>query len=192
MRRILIPVAAVLLASACTNNTPSTPAASSPSTASSSQAKGSIGGAPTPSGRLVAAIPVARLPYKPDPGMPALDPVKVLKTAADPCTIPADNSGEEAQLLGATAGGPGTVHVSFSFSNPCDKPVVYSYKVTAAIGSAKGKQAGGGGEGATRTIPPGQTIKVVVPVDVSQDLTPAQEKRLWVGCTEIGKQDAGN
>ncbi|MFD8739405.1 hypothetical protein ACFV06_31465 [Streptomyces sp. NPDC059618] len=188
MRRILIPVAAVLLASACTNTTPSTPAGSSPSATNSSQAKGLIGGAPTPSGRLVAAIPAARLPYKPDPGMPALDAVKVIKTAADSCAIPADNSGEEAQLLGATAGGPGTVNVTFSFSNPCSKPVVYSYKITAAIGSAKGEQAGGGGEGATRAIPPGQTIKAVVPVDVSEDLTPAQEKQLWVGCTEIGKQ----
>ncbi|MFF1743523.1 hypothetical protein [Streptomyces mirabilis] len=194
MRRILIPIAAILLASACSTKPAAAPPASSDPTAPSSASsgpKGLTGGAPSPRGRLVVAIPAERLPYKPDAGMPALDDVRVIKTAADPCAIPADNSGEQAQLIGASSGGPGTVNVTFSFTNPCSKPVVFGYKVTAAIGSAKGDQAGGGAEGTTQKIEPGRTVKAVVPVDVSTDLTAAQQKRLWVGCTEIGKQDPG-
>ncbi|MFH9938544.1 hypothetical protein ACH4OT_04375 [Streptomyces murinus] len=189
MRRIILSATAVLLATACSSqaaDTP-TPAPSTPA-ARSSGSKGLTGGAPKPHGKLVVAIPAAQLPYKPDAGMPALDDVRVIKTATDSCTIPADDSGEEVQLLGASDGGPGTVNVSFSFTNPCSKPVVYNYKVTAALGSAKGAQAGGGAEGTTRTIEPGKTVKAVVPVDVSEDLTPEQQKQLWVGCTEIGKQ----
>ncbi|MFF2511675.1 hypothetical protein [Streptomyces sp. NPDC058086] len=196
VRRILIPVAAILLVSACSGQRAVTQPASSEPTASrsasaSSGQKGLIGGAPSPRGRLVVAIPAERLPYKPDAGMPALDDVRVIKTAADPCAIPADNSGEQAQLIGASSGGPGTVNVMFSFTNPCAKPVVFGYKVTAAIGSAKGDQAGGGAEGTTQKIEPGRTVKAVVPVDVSTNLTAAQQKQLWVGCTEIGKQDPG-
>ncbi|MFJ9474722.1 hypothetical protein [Streptomyces mirabilis] len=192
MRRVLIPAAAVLLATACssgaadrpqTSSRPSTPAATA-----RTDAKGLTGGVPTPSGRAVLAISAAGLPYKPDAGMPALDDVKVIKTSSDPCAIPADDSGEEAQLLGAISGGPGTVNVTFSFTNPCSKPVAYDYKVTAAIGSAKGEQAGGGALGSTPTIPAGRTIKLTIPVDVSTELTPAQQKQLWVGVTEIGKQ----
>ncbi|MFG2473541.1 hypothetical protein [Streptomyces fagopyri] len=191
MRRILIPTALLLLATACTSQTPDRPQAdTAPASPAAAGPKGLTGGAPTPSGRQVVAIPAARLPYKPDAGMPALDDVRIIKTAADPCAIPPDNSGTEAQLLGAAAGGPGTVNVRFSFSNPCSKPVAYGYKVTAALGSAKGEQAGGGAEGTTSAIQPGRTVSVVVPVDVSEDLTPAQQKRLWVGCTEIGKQAA--
>ncbi|MFJ4201553.1 hypothetical protein ACIP2Y_18220 [Streptomyces sviceus] len=140
---------------------------------------------------MVVVIPAEKLPYKPEAGMPALDDVKVVKTAKDPCGIPADGSGQEAQLLGAAAAGPGTVDVSFSFSNPCSKSVVYGYKVTAAIGSAQGAPAGGGAEGTTQTIPAGKTVKVVVPVDVSAELTAEQQKQLWVGVTKIGKQDPG-
>lgn len=191
MRRITIPIAAVLLATACSSEAadraqPSTRTAAP--AASSSGPKGLTGGVPTPRGRLVVAIPAAQLPYKPEAGMPALDDVKVIKTATDPCAIPADGSGQEAQLLGAVSGGPGTVNVSFSFTNPCPKPVAYSYKVSAAIGSETGEQAGGGGLGTTQEIAPGRTVKEVVPVDVSQELTPAQQKKLWVGITEIGKQ----
>lgn len=154
----------------------------------SSDPKGLTGGVPKPSGRPVLAIPAAKLPYKPDPGMPALNDVKILKTAADPCAIPADGSGEEAQLLGAISGGPGTINVTFSFTNPCTKPVTYDYEVTAALDSAKGERAGGGALGSTPTIPPGRTIKRTISVDVSMELTPAQQKRLWVGVTQIGKQ----
>lgn len=193
MRRILVPIAAVLLASACTSQAPVTPPASSDPTASSESSgqKGNIGGATSPRGRLVVAIPAERLPYKPEAGMPALDDVKVIKTAKDPCTLPADNSGEQVQLLGASNGGPGTVNVTFSFTNPCSKPVLLAYKVSAAIGSRTGEQAGGGAEGATARIRPGQTVKQTIPVDVSEDLTDAQQERLWVGCTEVGKQDPG-
>lgn len=193
MRRILMPIAAVLLTTACTRQAPVTPPASSDPTTSSASSgqKGNIGGATSPRGRLVVAIPAERLPYKPEAGMPALDDVKVIKTAKDPCTLPADNSGEQVQLLGASNGGPGTVNVTFSFTNPCSTPVLLAYKVTAAIGSRTGEQAGGGAEGATGRIRPGQTVKQTIPVDVSEDLTDAQQERLWVGCTKVGKQDPG-
>ncbi|MFE2828473.1 hypothetical protein [Streptomyces sp. NPDC059271] len=194
MRRTVLPVTALLLATACTSQAPVTPPVSSApatSTPASSEGKGNIDGAPSPRGRLVVAIPAARLPYKPDAGIPPLDDVKVIETAKDPCTLPADNSGEQVQLLGASNGGPGTVNVTFSFSNPCSKPVLLAYRVTAAIGSRTGEQAGGGAEGATARIRPGQTVKQTIPVDVSEDLTPAQQERLWVGCTKVGKQDPG-
>ncbi|MGW6924478.1 hypothetical protein ACWGA9_24855 [Streptomyces sp. NPDC054950] len=189
MRRILAPISAVLLASACTSGSATKPHtdASTPSTTASSDAKGLIG-VPTPTGRLVVAIPADRLPYLPEAGMPELDDVKVLKSAADPCGIPADGSGQQAQLLGAIAGGPGTVMVTYSFTNPCGEPLAYSYKLSAAIGSEDGEQAGGGAEGTTQVIEPGQTVKEVVPVDVSEDLTPEQQQKLWVGVTNIGKQ----
>lgn len=193
MRRTILAIAAIgLLTTACSGGTADRPQSTSRPTAtaaSSSGAKGLVGGAPTPSGKLVVAIPAAQLPYKPDSGMPALDDVRVIKAAKDPCTLPADNSGEEVQLLGAAAGGPGTLNITFSFTNPCAKPIVLSYKVTAALGSATGEQAGGGSEGTTATLKPGQTVKQTIPVDVSEELTPAQRKRLWVGCTEVGKQD---
>ncbi|MDV9168739.1 hypothetical protein R6V09_01095 [Streptomyces sp. W16] len=193
VRRTILAIAAIgLLTTACSTGAADKPQSASRPTATaatSSGAKGLVGGAPTPSGKLVVAIPAAKLPYKPDAGIPSLDDVKILKTASDPCTLPADNSGEEVQLLGASNGGPGTLNITFSFSNPCAKPVVLSYKVTSAIGSATGEQAGGGSEGTTVELKPGQTVKQTIPVDVSEDLTPAQQKRLWVGCTEVGKQD---
>ncbi|MGW7722194.1 hypothetical protein ACWGJ6_02400 [Streptomyces canus] len=146
---------------------------------------------PTPSGRLALAIPAEKLPYKPEPGMPALDDVKVVKTASDPCGIPADGSGQEAQLLGAVYGGPRTVSVTYSFTNPCAKPVMYEYELTVALGGPDGEPAGGGGQGATQKIEPGKTVKQVVTVDVDDDLTAEQQKQLWVGVTKIGKQDPG-
>ncbi|MFD4790536.1 hypothetical protein ACFWN1_26485 [Streptomyces sp. NPDC058459] len=198
MRRILVPVAAALLATACApgdrSDTPvdaAKPSGSSQAATGSSGAQGRKGPVPTPSGQLVTAIRAASLPYKPDDGMPALSDVKVIKTAADPCAIPADGSREEAQLIGAVYAGPTTVNVTFSFTNPCRVPLAYDYKITAAIGSAKGKQAGGGAEGTTPDLKPGQTVKQVVPVDVFGDLTPEQQQQLWVGCTGIGKQNAG-
>lgn len=194
MRRILIPVAAVLLASACTGGPADSPQSSGrptvPASAASS-AKGLTGGVPTPSGSLTVDIPKEKLPYKPEAGMPALDDVKVVKTAADPCGIPADGSGQQAQLLGAVSGGPRTVNVTYSFTNPCSRPLMYEYELTAAIGGPTGEQAGGGAQGATQKIEPGQTVKQVVPVDVDDDLTAAQQAKLWVGVTKIGKQDPG-
>ena len=193
VRRTILAIAGIgLLTTACSSGAADKPQSTSHpavTAASTSGAKGLVGGAPTPSGKLVVAIPAAQLPYKPDTGMPALDDVRVLKTAKDPCTLPADDSGNEVQLLGASNGGPGTLEVTFGFTNPCAKPIVLSYKVTAAIGSAKGEQAGGGAEGTTTTLKPGQTVKQTIPVDVSEELTAAQQKRLWVGCTEVGKQN---
>ncbi|MCX4858954.1 hypothetical protein [Streptomyces canus] len=195
MRRILIPVAAILLASSCTSGPTDSPRSSDRATASpsaaSSGAKGLTGGVPTPSGSLTVAISKEKLPYKPEAGMPALDDVKVVKTAADPCGIPADGSGQQAQLLGAVTGGPRTVNVTYSFTNPCAKPVMYEYELTVAIGGPDGEQAGGGAQGATQKIEPGETVKQVVPVDVDDDLTAAQQAKLWVGVTKIGKQDPG-
>jgi len=199
VRRAIIPIAAVLFVSACSSSDPadtsqasSSPAASTPTTASSSGgAKGRTGAVPTPSGRLVVVIPAGELPYKPAAGMPALADVKVVKTASDPCGIPADGSGEQAQLLDAVTGGPRTVNVTYSFTNPCTKAVMYEYELTAALGSATGEPAGGGAQGATPKIKPGQTIKQVIPVDVDDDLTSAQQAKLWVGVTKIGKQDPG-
>lgn len=196
MRRILIPVAAVLLASACTSDPADSaqpdgqPSASTPATASSS-AKGLTGGVPTPSGSLAVVIPKEKLPFKPEAGMPALDDVKVVKTASDPCGIPADGSGQQAQLLGAVTGGPRTINVTYMFTNACADPLVYEYELTVAIGGPEGEQAGGGGLGTTRKIEPGESVKEVVPVDVDDDLTPEQQAKLWVGVTKIGKQDPG-
>lgn len=184
-------LAILALATACqSTDTTSSRGSSSgtPTTTTSRNPKGLTSGVPTPSGHLTLAIPAAKLPYKPAPGMPALNDVKILKTATDPCAIPADDSGEEAQLLDAITGGPDTINVTFSFTNPCTKPVTYDYKVTTALDSAKGEQAGGGALGSTPAIPPGRTIKRTIPVDVSMELTPAQQKRLWVGVTQIGKQ----
>ena len=180
-------IAALGAATACTPADTAGSSSSATATASSDP-KGLTGGVPTPSGHPVLAIPATKLPYKPDSGMPALGDVKILKTAADPCAIPADDSGQEAQLLGATSGGPGTINVTFTFTNPCTKPVTYDYKVTTALDNAKGEQAGAGALGSTPTSPPGRTIKRTIPVDVSTELTPAQQKRLWVGVTQIGKQ----
>ncbi|WP_020117562.1 hypothetical protein [Streptomyces canus] len=197
MRRVIIPIAAILLVSACSSSKPESSEQPSATTsapkpaASSSAPKGLTGGVPTLSGRLVVAIPKEKLPYKPEAGMPALDDVKVVKTASDPCGIPADGSGQQAQLLGAVTGGPRTVNVTYAFSNPCAKPVVYEYELTAAIGGPTGEKAGGGGTGTTPKIEPGRTIKQVIPVDVDDDLTSEQQAKLWVGVTKIGKQDPG-
>ncbi|MFF2384058.1 hypothetical protein [Streptomyces sp. NPDC058108] len=183
-RTILIPTAALLLATACTSHTPDKPQAD---THTASPAADGPGGASTQSSRLVVAIPAARLPYKPDPGMPALTDVRITKTATDPCAFPEDNSGTEAQLLGAKGVDSRTVNVTFSFSNPCSKPVAFTYRIASAIGSRKGIPAGDGAVGATGVVAPGQTIKEVIPVDVFSDLTPEQAKQLWVGCVEVGK-----
>lgn len=181
-------LAVLALATACQSTDTTSSSSSTPTATTSRDPKGLTGGVPTPSGHPTLAIPATKLPYKPAPGMPALDDVKILKTAADPCAIPADDSGEEAQLLDAISGGPGTINVTFSFTNPCTKSVTYAYEVTTALDSAKGEQAGGGALGSTPAIPPGRTIKQTIPVDVSMELTPAQQKRLWVGVTQIGKQ----
>ncbi|MFJ9771242.1 hypothetical protein ACIRVF_08355 [Kitasatospora sp. NPDC101157] len=127
-----------------------------------------------------------RLPYKPAEGAPALDDVKILKTAADPCGIPADDSGNEAQLLDAHAD-VNVVIVTFEFTNPCQAPVRYSFHVTQAIGSATGSSGGPGVDATTAPIQPGRSIKFDVNVAPRSTLTTAQVEQLWMGVTRIAK-----
>ncbi|MFE2407129.1 hypothetical protein ACFXDE_02160 [Kitasatospora sp. NPDC059408] len=137
-------------------------------------------------GQLEVAIPAARLPYKPAQGAPELDDVKVVKTAADPCGIPADDSGNEAQLLNARMD-VNVMIVTFEFTNPCPVPVSYTFHVTQAIGSQTGPSGGPAVDATTSPIPPGKSISFNVNVDPSPKLTAAQVSRLWVGVTRIAK-----
>ncbi|MGW2371656.1 hypothetical protein [Kitasatospora sp. NPDC001683] len=132
------------------------------------------------------AVPAARLPYKPAEGAPALDDVEVMKTAADPCGIPADDSGNEAQLLNAQLD-VNVVIVTFEFTNPCLTPVSYSFHVTQAIGSETGPSGGPGVDATTAPIQPGRSIKFDVNVVPRSTLTAAQVEQLWMGVTRIAK-----
>jgi hypothetical protein len=132
------------------------------------------------------AIPAARLPYKPAQGAPDLDDVKVVKSAADPCAIPADDSGNEAQLLDAQAD-VGVAIVTFEFTNPCSAPVRYAFHVAQAIGSATGRSGGLGVDATTAPIGPGKSISLKVNLNPDPSLTPSQLKQLWVGVTRISK-----
>ncbi|MEU8920291.1 hypothetical protein AB0D10_05045 [Kitasatospora sp. NPDC048545] len=132
------------------------------------------------------AIPAARLPYKPAQGAPDLDDVKVVKSAADPCAIPADDSGNEAQLLDARADA-GVAIVTFEFTNPCTTPVRYAFHITQAIGSASGRPGGPGVDATTAPIGPGKSISINVNINPDPALTSSQLKQLWVGVTQITK-----
>lgn len=198
MRPLLIPaVLTVLLTAACGNTGTSHPVAepshstdASMSSAPSSSPRGHTGPIPAPSGTPRTVIVSAKLPFKPAAGMPALSDVKVTVASGDACSIPPDDSGDEAQLIGAVLGGPRTVNATFEFTNPCTTAVTYSYKITTALDGPHGAQAGGGAVGTTSSIKPGQSIKDILGVDVDYNLTAAQQKRLWLGCTQIGKDDS--
>ncbi|MGA5820803.1 hypothetical protein ACPC54_23420 [Kitasatospora sp. NPDC094028] len=137
-------------------------------------------------GQSEVAIPAAQLPYKPAQGAPDLDDVKVVKTPADPCAIPADDSGNEAQLLDAHLHGK-LVTVTFEFTNPCSAPVSYAFHVTQAFGSATGQPGGPGVDATTTPIPPGKSISFDVNVTPKSGLTTTQVSQLWMGVTRITK-----
>lgn len=177
---ITTTVPAVVSPAATGASTSPSPAASPASQAPSSAA----------AGPPAVAIPAGQLPYKPVPGAPALGDVSVTKSAADPCGIPADDSGNEAQLLNAERD-VNVLIVTFEFTNPCTTPLSYDFTVTQAIGSATGPSGGPGLQTTTSTIEPGKSISFKVNVDPSAALTPAQLQQLWVGVTHIAKHMAG-
>lgn len=195
MRFRAVPaIAAVLLTAACASTSPTaTPATSSSMapTAAAPTAATSVSASPSPTvvqrPQLTVAIPVAKLPYQPVAGAPALGDVSILKTAADPCTIPANDSGNEGQLLNAQMNVTVLI-VTFEFTNPCTKPLTYAFKVTQAIGSATGPSGGDPTETTTQSIAPGKSVTLKVNVDPKVSLTQAQLQQLWVGITHIAKQ----
>lgn len=196
MRRLIPAITAVLLTAACASTAThaTKPPASSPSLSvaapTQSQVPSPTSEAPSPSGaaspQLTVAIPASKLPYKPAAGAPALDDVSIIKTANNPCTVPADDSGNEAQLLDAEMD-VNVLIVSFEFSNPCAAPLSYDFRVTQAIGSATGPSGGPAAEATTPAIQPGASISFHINVDPSSALTPTQLQQLWVGVTRITK-----
>ena len=141
---------------------------------------------PAPGSRTVVAVPAAKLPYPPAQGAPALDDVTIVKSNADPCGIPADNTGGEAQLIDAAAVA-NVVSVTFEVTNPCTVALSYDVTVTQAIGAGDGPLAGPELRTTTQEIPPGASAKFKATVDPKATLTPAQRQQLWVGVTHIAK-----
>lgn len=188
--RAMPAIAAVLLTAACASTTPAAaPTTSTPATSPSptSTAAPSTSPSATSKPQLVVAIPASKLPYKPAAGAPALGDVSIMKTAADPCVIPGDDSGNEGQLLDAQMDVTVLI-VTFEFTNPCTKPLAYAFKVTQAIGSAAGPSGGDPTETTTQPIAPGQSVTLKVNVDPKATLTQAQLQQLWVGISHIAKQ----
>lgn len=199
MRRTIPALAAVLLTAACASTAHTaapagtTPAAMPPSTPNSSAPSPSSPAATSPSTSAeagpVVVIPAGKLPYKPAAGAPPLGDVSVLKTAADPCVIPADDSGNEGQLINAEMD-VNVMIVTFEFTNPCTRPVTYDVDVTQALGSATGKPAGPPLHTTTQPIKPGGSDTLKVNLDPDPSLTPTQLQQLWVGITHISKGPA--
>jgi hypothetical protein len=212
MRRLIPAITAVLLTTACASTatqtatppintaltlspTPSASAPTSPVASASTQSPkpAPTSATPTPSSsastQLTVAIPAAQLPYKPAAGAPALDDVSIIKTAADSCAVPADDSGNEAQLLDAEMD-VNVLIVTFEFSNPCAVPLRYDFDVTQAIGSETGPAGGPATQARTPVIQPGASISFKVNVDPNATLTPTQLQQLWVGVTHITKRPA--
>lgn len=121
--------------------------------------------------------------------MPALDDVKVSKTAQDTCGIPADDSGNEGQLLNVEWDVSVFV-ATFEFTNPCQQPLTYAVHVTEAFGSATGPSAGPGAQVDTQIIRPGQSVSFHFPVDPKPGLSTDDLKRIWLGITQITKHPA--
>jgi hypothetical protein len=212
MRRLIPALTAVLLTTACAStathaanlpastkplpsSSPSASAATSPSATALTQSPtpSPTSASPAPSssasGQLTVAIPAAQLPYKAAAGAPALDDVSIVKTSSDPCGVPADDSGNEAQLLD-TELDVNVLIVTLEFTNPCPKPLSYDFVVTQAIGSATGPSGGPATQTSTSLIQPGRSISFHVNVDPNLSLTPAQLQQLWVGVTHITKARA--
>lgn len=197
MRFRAVPaIAAVLLTAACASTAPAAAPATSPSvpaavpipTASSSPSTSpSTSAAPTQKPQLHVAIAASRLPYRPAAGAPKLGDVSVLTGPSDPCAIPADDSGDEGQLINAQMD-VNVLIVTFEFTNPCSKPLTYSFTVTQELGSATGPAGGDPVETTTQPIAAGQSVTMNVNVDPKATLTAAQLQDLWVGITHITKQ----
>lgn len=181
-----IPAAAAVLLLTAACSTSSTTAGHTPS-ATPSAASPSSSAVQAP--RLQVAIPAAKLPYKPAAGAPALGDVRVIATPTDPCVIPADNSGDEAQLLDAKLD-VNVLVVTFEFTNPCTTPLAYRFTVTQAIGGPHGPSGGPSDQVESPAIQPGRSVSFAVNVDPAPSLTDAQLQRLWVGVTHIAKQPA--
>lgn len=137
--------------------------------------------------QLRVVVPASKLPYPAAQGAPALGDVSVLASAADPCGILADDSGNEGQLINAAMDGPVLI-VTFEFTNPCKTALAYGFKVTQAIGSATGPSGGPSADTVTPPIQPGRSITFKVNMDPKATLTAAQLQQLWVGITHISKQ----
>lgn len=207
MRRLIPAITAVLLTAACSSAaTQAAKPAASPSPTPSTSAASPVASTPTPgqspspsaaspsptggpSGQPEVAIPASQLPYKPAAGAPALDNVTVNKTTADGCGIPADDSGNEAQLLNASLDG-NVLITTFEISNPCPAQLSYDIDVTQAIGSATGIPGGPNVQTTTPVIQSGASISFNVNVDPKATLTTTQLQQLWVGVTHISRHAA--
>jgi hypothetical protein len=194
VRRAVPAIAAVALAAGCTTTTTTGPgipvtAATSPQASVTTRPAPPPSASPSPAAGPRVAIQAAQLPYKPAAGMPALGNVSILRSAADPCTVPADDSGDEAQLINAELDVT-VVIVTFEFTNPCATPLVYDFTATQAIGSAHGPTAGDPTQTTTPPIQPGQSITFRINDDPSPSLTSQQLQSLWIGITHISKEPA--
>lgn len=211
MRRLIPAIAAVLLTTACASTAahvekPPAPASTGPSLTVSASPSPSAAPAPpsptqhasatdtpTPSSttgaQTTVAVHAGALPYKPAAGAPALDDVSIRKTAADGCVVPADDSGNEAQLLNAELDG-NVLIVTFEVTNPCPASLRYDLTVTQAIGSSTGPSGGPDARAVTPEIQPGASISFRVNVDPKSTLTPTELQQLWVGVTRISKEAA--
>lgn len=211
MRRLIPAIAAVLLTTACSSSAthavkPPAPTSTSPSLTISASPSPSVTAAPpsptqqasattspTPSSttgaQTTVAVHTGALPYKPAPGAPALDDVSIRRTATDSCVVPADDSGNEAQLLNATMDGTVLI-VTFEVTNPCPASLRYDLTVTQALGSSTGTSGGPDAQAVTPEIPPGASISFRVNVDPKPSLSRAQLQQLWVGVTRISKEAA--
>jgi hypothetical protein len=196
--RTLPAIGAVLLTAACASISRPGPTVSQPATDGATQSPvtttTTASAAPTQTattgtkaGGRVVVIPASKLPYPAAQGAPTLGDVSILKTAGDPCAIPADDSGNEGQLINAELVG-NVVVVTFEFTNPCAKPLSYAFKVIQAEGSATGPTGGDPVETTTPPIAPGKSITFKVNVDPKPGTTAAQLQQLWVGITHISKQ----
>ena len=180
-----ILIAACLPLAGCGGSSAAKTAASASDTPGTGQAAGGNEQATVPGGPMKVAVAAAKLPYQPASGKPALHDVQIRKTGT--CSIPSDNSGNEAQVLDTAPAGSGTVNVTMEFTNPCSTAVIYTYTVAALVGGPHGTPVGGGNAGTTQMIDPGQSVKVVLPVDTGSSLSADQQAKLWLGCTQIGK-----
>lgn len=194
MRFRAVPaVAAVLFTAACASTSAPGPTVSHPVTPATSPTGASVSTAPSPTATTAAGpqlrvvVQAAKLPYPAAQGAPALGDVSVLTSAADPCGIPADDSGNEGQLINAEMVGP-VVVVTFEVTNPCKSTLAYAFTVTQAIGSATGPSGGPAADTVTPPIQPGRSITFKVNMDPKPSLTAAQLQQLWVGITHISKQ----
>lgn len=189
MRRTITAVAACLLLAGCSSATASrttapTPAPSSGAATTTAAPPPHTAAAPPATPQTVVGVRADRLPYLPAPGAPKLDDVTYQRTATNPCQIPADDSGNEAQLLDAQVD-VNVLVVTYEFTNPCTKPLAYRYTLTEHLDSVHGRKIPGGSSGQSPVIQPGKSIKFHFNADYDQSLSQAELQRLWIGVTHL-------